>query len=348
MAENTAVAEKKAFTTSLSEWSNTITGLIVNDYKACGMELDDYSKECAIEAMTSIFNLVKNDPKSDMGKLDTSNLTGIVKRCANLKLNASAYPRECYFQLRNVNVGKDPQTGRDIWQKQVEMGIEGNGYDSLLSNYGKNVKQVYPHWIVKEGDKYIPPKHKGLSVTEPEWEEKGLSSKAVRVVYPVMLADGTVTYLSADRDSVKINLLAHVKQNMMNETFGICTDRYKATEKQKSEIKEKKNEVLNTLRACKTVDEMLECEIVKPFISGAWLDTPESMIQRKMCNNAIRKYPKNYDPMARQAILEMDDIYKTAQAEIKENENSVEFIEADAEVVAAEPENSMPDFMKGE
>jgi hypothetical protein len=355
MAENTAVAEKKAFTTSLSEWSNTITGLIVNDYKACGMELDDYSKECAIEAMTSIFNLVKNDPKSDMGKLDTSNLTGIVKRCANLKLNASAYPRECYFQLRNVNVGKDPQTGRDIWQKQVEMGIEGNGYDSLLSNYGKNVKQVYPHWIVKEGDKYIPPKHKGLSVTEPEWEEKGLSSKAVRVVYPVMLADGTVTYLSADRDSVKINLLAHVKQNMMNETFGICTDRYKATEKQKSEIKEKKNEVLNTLRACKTVDEMLECEIAKPFISGAWLDTPESMIQRKMCNNAIRKYPKNYDPMARQAILEMDDIYKTAQAEIEENENSVDFIEADAEVVsadaevvAAEPENSMPDFMKGE
>lgn len=348
MAENTAVAEKKTFTTSLSEWSNTITGLIVNDYKACGMELDDYSKECAIEAMTSIFNLVKNDPKSDMGKLDTSNLTGIVKRCANLKLNASAYPRECYFQLRNVNVGKDPQTGRDIWQKQVEMGIEGNGYDSLLSNYGKNVKQVYPHWIVKEGDKYIPPKHKGLSVTEPEWEEKGLSSKAVRVVYPVMLTDGTVTYLSADRDSVKINLLAHVKQNMMNATFGICADRYKATEKQKSEIKDKKNEVLNALRACKTVDEMLECEIAKPFISGAWLDTPESMIQRKMCNNAIRKYPKNYDPMARQAILEMDDIYKTAQAEIEENENSVEFIEADAEVVAAEPENSMPDFVKGE
>ena len=51
----------------------------------------------------------------------------------------------------------------------------------------------------------------------------------------------------------------------------------------------------------------------------------------------------------------MDDIYKTAQAEIEENENSVDFIEADAEVVsadaevvAAEPENTVPDFMKGE
>ncbi len=357
MAENTSVAEKKAFTTSLSEWSNTMTGLIINDYKAVGMDMDDYAKECAMEAMTSIFNLVKNDPKIDMRSLDTSNLRGIVKRCASLKLNASAYPRECYFQLRSVKVGIDPQTNKDIWQKQVEMGIEGSGYDSLLANYGKDVKQVYPHWIVKEGDKYIPPKHKGLSITEPEWEEKGLSSKAVMVVYPVMLIDGTVTYLSADRASVKINLLSHVKQNMINATFGICTDRYKATDKQKAEIKVKKDEILNALRACKTVDEMLECEIARPFISGAWLDTPESMIQRKMCNNATRKYPKNYDPMARQAQVEMDEVYQVAQAEIAENANTVEFIEGKADVVdatAAEvteeqaEDSTLPPFMQSE
>lgn len=230
-------------------------------------------------------------------------------------------------------MGTDPQTGKDIWQKQVEMGIEGSGYDSLLANYGKDVKQVYPYWVIKEGDKYIPPKHKGLTVTEPEWEENGLSDKAVRVVYPVKLSDGTVTYLSADRDSVKVNLLAHVKQNMINSTFGVCEDRYKATAKQKAEIKTKKDEILNALRACKTVDEMLECEIARPFISGAWLDTPESMIQRKMCNNATRKYPKNYDPMARQAQVEMDEVYQVAQAEIAENANTVEFIEDKADVV---------------
>lgn len=333
MAENTAVAEKKAFTTSLSEWSNAITGLIIDDYKSCGMDMDDYAKECAMEAMASIFNLVKSDPKVDMRNLDTSNLRGIVKRCASLKLNASAYPRECYFQLRNVKVGVDPRTNKDIWQKQVEMGIEGAGYDSLLANYGKDVKQVYPYWVIKEGDNYIPPKHKGLTVTEPEWKESGLSDKAVRVVYPVKLLDGTVTYLSADRDSVKVNLLAHVKQNIMNETFGICEDRYHATPKQKAEIKAKKDEILNALRACKTVDKMLECELARPFISGAWLDTPESMIQRKMCNNAIRKYPKNYDPMARQAQVEMDEVYQVAQAEISENANAVEFIEDKADVV---------------
>lgn len=357
MTENTAVAEKKAFTTSLSEWSNTMTGLIINDYKAVGMDMDDYAKECAMEAMTSIFNLVKSDPKINMGNLDTSNLRGIVKRCASLKLNASAYPRECYFQLRNVKIGVDPQTGKDVWQKQVEMGIEGTGYDSLLANYGKDVKQVYPYWVIKEGDKYIPPKHKGLTVTEPEWEESGLSDKAVRVVYPVKLLDGTVTYLSADRDSVKVNLLAHVKQNIMNETFGICEDRYHATPKQKAEIKAKKDEILNALRACKTVDEMLECELARPFISGAWLDTPESMIQRKMCNNATRKYPKNYDPMARQAQVEMDEVYQVAQAEIAENANTVEFIEDKADVVDSTAtevteeqaeDSTLPPFMQAE
>lgn len=339
MAKN-EVAEKKQFTTSLSQWSNEITGLIARDYEACGVQFDDYSKKCALEAMTSIYTLVKNDDKVNMGNLDTSNLRGIVEHCASLKLNASAYPRECYFQLRSVKVGND-------WQKVVEMGIEGAGYDSLLANYGKDVEQVYPYWVIKEGDTYIPPKHKGLEVTPPEWEENGLSDKAIRVVYPVKLKDGSVTYLSADRNSVKVNLLAHVKQNMMNATFGICADRYKATEKQKEEIKVKKDEILNALRACATVDDMLACEIARPFISGAWLDTPESMIQRKMCNNATRKFPKNYDPMARQAQIEMDEVYQQTQAEIIENANSVEFIEQ-SEESASEPqkaEQDLPEFM---
>lgn len=348
---------KKEFTTALSQWSNEITGLIARDYEACGVKFDDYSKQCALEAMTAIFNLVKNSPKlKDMNSLDTSNLRGIVERCASLKLNANAYPRECYFQLRNVKVG-------DGWQQIVEMGIEGAGYDSLLANYGKDVDRVYPYWVVKEGDTYIPPKHRGLEVTPPEWEEKGLSERAVKVVYPVKLTDGTVAYLTAEREGVRVNLLAHVKQNMMNETFGVCADRYKATDKQLAEIKEKKEEVLNALRDCETVDDMLKCEIARKFISGAWLDTPESMIQRKMCNNATRKFPKNYDPMARQAQLEMDDVYQEVQEEIEQNANSVLFeaIEEktepptmpkaqvkEKEPVKVEGEQELPDFMKAE
>ena len=39
---------------------------------------------------------------------------------------------------------------------------------------------------------------------------------------------------------------------------------------------------------------MLKCEYaVTPYVSAAWLDTPEAMIVRKMRNNAIKKFPKN-------------------------------------------------------
>lgn len=343
MAGNTQVAEKKEFTTNLSEWSNNITSLIARDYEACGVQFDDYSKQCAMEAMASIYSLIKTNPKVRMQDLDTSNLRGIVERCASLKLNSNAYPRECYFQLRNTKVGVDEQ-GKDIWQQMIEMGIEGAGNDAILSNYGKDVAQVYPYWVVKEGDTYIPPKHKGIDVTPPEWEEKGLSQRAVRVVYPVKLTDGTITYLIAERESVKINLLAHVRQNMMNETFGLVKGgkktRYDATPAELETIKIKKEEILDEMRKCATVDDMLQCEVAKPFMSGAWLDTPESMIVRKMCNNATKKFPKNYDSMASKAFMEMDETYQQVQEEIEENANSEYFIVDD--VISGDAEDKAP------
>lgn len=328
MAEN-KLAEKEAFSTSLSKWSNEITGLITRDYQACGVEFDEYSKKCAMEAMTAIYNLVKTNDKVNMNNLDTSNLRGIVEKCASLKLNANAYPREVYFQIRKIKSGTN-------YVDTVEMGIEGAGNDAMLQHFGKDVDTVYPCWIVKEGDTYTPPKYKGLNITPPEWEENGLSNKAVRVVYPVKLNDGTVVYLSADRDSVKVNLLAHIRNNLMNETFGICESRYKATDKQKQEIEAKKEEIYAALRECDTVDDMLACKPAQKYMSGAWLDTPESMIVRKMCNNAIKKYPKNYDSMASKAFMEMDETYQVVQDEIAENANKADFVDLD-NVIDLEP-----------
>lgn len=325
--EKTAVAEKKGYTTNLSTWSNTITNLVADDYNACGVVFNEYSASCAMEAITSIYNLSKAN-NYNLKNFDSSNLRSVVGRCASLKLNANAYPRECYFQIRKVNTGGE-------WIPTIEMGIEGAGNDALLRNFGVDVERVYPYWVVKEGDEYIPPRRKGIETTPPEWVEKGLSQKAIRVVYPVKLTDGTVIYLSAERESVKINLFAHIRNNLMNVTFGVCENRYKATEKQKKEIEAKKQEIYDALRDCETVDDMLACEIAKPHISAAWLDTPESMIIRKMCNNAIRKYPKNFDAMANKAYIEMDETYVQAQDEIVQSENSIEFVE-DVEIIDTE------------
>ena len=309
--------------TAVSQWTNSVTDLVARDFEICGVTFDEYSKQCAMGAMTSIYQLVNDSDKvKDLNSLDTSNLREIVGQCASLKLNANAVPRECYFQLRTKNVGGN-------FVQVVEMGIEGDGNDAMLRNFGLNVDTVYPCWLVKEGDDFVYPKHKGIELTPPKWEEKGLSQKVVRVVYPIKMKDGTMQYQIAERESVKGNLFAHVRNNLMNETFGICKSRYKATDEQKAQINEKKREILDALSACDTLEDMLACEIAKPYMSMAWIDTPESMIVRKMRNNITKKFTKNLNSMAKQSFNQLDETYVQVQEEIEENANAEEFIPDD-------------------
>ena len=337
--EKKEVAQKQEFTTALSNWTNTITGLVTRDFEQCGVEFDEYSKRCAMSAMSSIFQLVQNTDKTTMQDLDVSNLREIVEQCASLKLNANAVPREVYFQLRSKQInGK--------WEKVVEMGIEGDGNDALLRQFGNEVAKVHPCWIIKEGDEFTRPKRVGMEVTPPSWEQKGLSEKVVAVVYPVQLTNGSIEYLIAERESVKTNLIAHIRNNMMNETFGICKDRYKATPEQKQKIKEMKNQILNDVRACETLDDMLKCPSAQPYISAAWLDTPEQMITRKLRNNAIKKFPKDMNSMANHSLLQLDEGYKASREEITDNENAQPFEVDEGEVVDSQAVEVEPDFVK--
>lgn len=341
MVEKNEVAKKPEFTTGLSQWTNTITGLISRDFEQNGVQYDEYSKQCAMNAMGAIFQLVQNTDKADMNSLNTSNLREVVAQCASLKLNANAMPREVYFQLRSKQVNGQ-------WVKMVEMGVEGDGYDSMLRHFGDNIDTVYPVWLVKECDDFTYPRRRGINVEPAEWTPKGLSDKTVRVVYPIKLKDGSVDYLIAEREPVRTNLIAHIKNNMLNETFGICADRYKATPKQKEEIKVKKAEILSAIRECETLEDILNCEVAKPYISAAWLDTPEAMIIRKMRNNAIKKFPKNLNSMASNSLLQLDETYKASQEEIAQNENSQEFVVEDEAVVAESEavEVETPEFAK--
>ena len=341
MAQKKEVAQKQQFTTGLSNWTNTITGLVSRDFEQCGVSYDEYAKQCAMNAMSSIFQLVQNTDNTDMNNLNTSNLREVVAQCASLKLNANAVPREVYFQLRSKQINGQ-------WCKMVEMGIEGDGNDALLRQFGNNVDTVYPVWLVKEGDDFTYPRRRGIEVEPAEWIQKGLSDKTVRVVYPVKLKDGTVDYLIAEREPVRTNLIAHIRNNLLNETFGICENRYKATPKQKEQIKAKKEEILSVVRECETLEDILKCEVAKPYISAAWLDTPEAMIVRKMRNNAIKKFPKNLNNMASNSLLQLDETYKASQEEIAQNENSQEFVVEDESVVAESEavEIETPEFAK--
>lgn len=341
MAEKNEVAQKQEFTTGLSNWTNTITGLVSRDFEQNGVKYDEYSKQCAMNSMSAIYQLVQNTDKTEMKNLNTSNLREVVAQCASLKLNANAVPREVYFQLRSKQINGQ-------WCKIVEMGIEGDGNDALLRQFGNGIDTVYPVWLVKEEDDFTYPRRRGIEIEPAEWTPKGLSDKTVRVVYPIKLKDGTVDYLIAEREPVRTNLIAHIRNNMMNETFGVCADRYKATPKQKEEIKSKKEEILSVVRSCETLEDILNCEVARPYISAAWLDTPEAMIVRKMRNNAIKKFPKNLNSMASSSLLQLDETYKASQEEIADNENSQEFVVNEDNVVAESEavEVETPEFAK--
>lgn len=331
-----AVSEKKeiqAVQTGLSNWNNSVLARVREDYVSNGIEFDEDQSRCADHAMKSIYMLVTSSGKAP-SEFRLDNLQSIVEQVASLKLDSNAFPAECYFQIRNKKIGNN-------YVPTIEVGIEGPGHEAMLRNFGAGVKTVHPTWVIKEGDDFSFGRRKGLEVEPPSWEEKGLSNKVVRVVIPIEMQDGTVLYPSCDRNGIKGNLVAHIRNNLQNETFGICKDRYKATDKEKEQIAARKAEIMDPVNAYskddkKTLDDMLSLDIAKPYISIAWSDSTESMVTRKMINNIVRKFPKNMNTISNRSLMQTDEIYQAAQEEIADHENVETFTTDDIEVVDAE------------
>lgn len=325
MAKNEVSAQ--TYSTGLDKQIGAFLPMIEKQFMAEGQQFGEYARYCVVAAMGEIISMTHNagiEPKDISG----NNLNDILLSVARLQLNANAVPRECYFQIRSVNVAAKNQPAK--WEKQIEFNIEGDGYDSLVARYGRGVKKVHPFWAIREGDTYIPPKHRGIEVTPPEWEESG-QGKIVRVVYPIEYKDGHIEYHSAERADVAKNLAAHINNNMQNETFGICADRYKATDKQKEQIAAKKREVMDKVKELGTVEDILACEELKPFISPSYSEfqSQESMIIRKMRNNIMKKIPKDFGNAAVAHTYNMidDGVYREVQVEIAENANTIPFEE---------------------
>lgn len=310
---------KTTYKTQLTKVNETYLPMVINQLENNDIKLSEYSKSCVANAISAINNVLDtNGVTWGDASLDTNCVTQILLSVAALQLNASANPRECYFQLRNVAVkGAD---GKQVWKKKIEFGIEGAGNDSLLARFGRDVKKVFPRWLVREGDSFKYPRYTGVELSPPEWVPTG-NGKIVRVVYPILSTDGTVDYYIAERADVKRNLIAHISNNMMNETFGVCADRYKATDEQKQKIAEKKREILNKAKELE-LDALLDSVEFEKYISPAWREeqSRESMIERKLCNNICKKIPKNFASSFEAEIYNenSDETYKAYNEEYVE------------------------------
>lgn len=313
---------KKEFGTQLTKVNDTFMPLILSQMQKNSIEMSPYAKTCVLHAISSINSVLDKAGISwNSAELDKSTVSDILIKVACFQLNAAASPREVYFQTRNVK-GADGS-----WKKQIEMGIEGDGNDALLARFGRDVVEVGQFWKVREKDDFTYPTYSGLDMDPPKWTPKG-SGKIVRIVYPIIKSskDGKrhVEFYISEREDVIKNLIAHINSNMMNETFGFAESKRKATNDQKIKIEARKRELLKRANDL-GLDAALDDSELQPWISPAWTEfhSRESMIERKMRNNAIKKIPKDFGNGALETMFEetTDEVYRSTAREIRDNAN---------------------------
>jgi hypothetical protein len=264
----------ESYQSSLQKYQSLYLDSIQSQLSKNEIELTPYKKVCFYGAIETIDKVLKTQglaPKD----IDQSSLTAAFQYVVITELNPVA--GEMFFEVRNAIVRKEA-TG-DVWGKVLRYAPQGKGNDRLLKKYGANVKEVRQPWFVREGDTFSFPSHNGLEITPPQWTQRGLTGKVLFVVYPVIMNSGADEWLIADRESVANNLKAHIANNLLGK-----------------EHKEKRPAILAKI-ADKSLDEMLDDKELSYFISPSWLlsHSRESMIVRKMRNNAVRQMDLQYD-----------------------------------------------------
>lgn len=285
---------KTVLKTGLVKTQDIYMDMITAQMADYSIPLDAYQKTCIMNAVSAIQNLLdKDNIKLGDPLVDQSSVTQALLTVAALKLNAMASPREVYFQTRNFK--KKVDNAPDLWCKKIEIGVEGDGNDAILRHFGADIEFVGQYQVIYEKDTFAPPHYIGTKVEPYQYTPMGLSNVAMAVVYPIMKKGGIEQYHIAYRNGVKANLLSHISNNMMNETFGICVDRFKANDKQKDEIDAKKFELISATDSM-DLDQILAEPSLQKWIGPLWRGhNKEAMIIRKMRNNIVKHIPKNFE-----------------------------------------------------
>ena len=309
----------KSYTTALTKAQDVYTNMITNAFQGLNIEYTNYQKICVINAVTQMQTLAEKEGLS-LSRMNQSNVINILQTIAMLNLNLSSSPRECYIITRNV------QKKDGTWDKVFEMGIEGDGNDKILRQFGVNVKKVHNCWKVRENDGFTFPSFNGLEITAPTWSPK-YTGKIIRVVYPIEMDDGTVEYHISEREEVKVNLLAHISNNLMKSSA--------FAESKKVEIKKRLADL--------TLDKIFEDMDALTIMSPSWREqhSREAMIERKMRNNCIKKIPKDFTnafiEKAYESTFEDYDQYRE-----DERINKEEALEAEIETNANKEKIDIP------
>ena len=281
-------------TTAIAKYTKVFGDIVSDMGVKSGLTLSQTQRMNVTIGCQQIYKVCA-DNKIDTKALNQSQVSQVLFNLAVLNLNPSASPRQCYFTIRKNKTKNDK--GEWIETPTLELGIEGDGNDALVRKYGVGVKSLSAPFIVRENDEFTFPYFDGEKMVAPTWKPKSLTGKAILVFYVLKKDDGTIEYPMAARESVATNLKAHINNNL----FGV-------DDKTKNAILKKiepmtLEELLNdeSLRnvSYEKYDYLTKTkkEETKNLISPAWTSahSKEEMIIRKMRNNCLKKYPKNFD-----------------------------------------------------
>ena len=254
-----------------------------------GQDFTDYGKKCVINAIGGLLQYCKSQG-IELKQLDPTLLRLALQNIGYTELNYSANPSEVYFDIRKNG---------DYYIATIKP--QGAGNEKLTRKYGVGLVKdtgLKSPWLVREGDEFVLPTFDGLEMNPPKWTPKSLDGKVVAIVYPAQKIDGSVEYLMASRESVKANIIAQIRQNALykfkKKVKGQNGKEYEVPDKEKrDEFYKRVDAELENMK----VDEILAnpewLEWVNPTYSSG--GSKEQMIIRKMKNNALKNYPKEYD-----------------------------------------------------
>lgn len=348
MSNEITKAEKRELTGTM-KFQNELANELDVASTQMGASFSEYGKKCVVNAIAGLAVTCANQGIK-LTELDPTILKLALQNVGYTELNYAAIPSEIYFDLRKIT--KTDESGNEVTRYNIAIKPQGAGNEKLTRKYGVGLKKdvgLRSPWLIRENDEFELPSFSGIEMTPPKWKPKSLDGKVIMVVYPAIKVDGSVEYLMATREGIKANLIAQIRQNSL---YAFKKDVKKGDKTYKvndPEARDKFYEELNAYAESHKMEELLAepkyAEYVNPtYTSGG---SKEQMILRKMKNNALKNYPKEYDnAYIRDAV---EGMFEDVDDSLKEKPAKKDVVaKVEKEINAPQTSDAVSDFQVDE
>ena len=333
MSNEVVKKETKAVATTTTNSALTLQKQLVGELEKANREIandfTDYGKQCVVNCIAGIISFCKTN-KISFNSLDPVLLRLQLQNVGFTELNYATIPSELYFDVRKITNSKGEVSNA------LTIKPQGAGNEKLVRKWGVGIKPeigLHNPILIREGDEFVMPTYNGIEITAPIYRPKfeNANNKIVGVCYCIEKVDGTKEYLIATRESVKANLIAQIRQNSLYAFMK--TYKGKNGKEYETPDKEKRDEFykwLDEYTASMKVDDMLADEKLVAYINPTYTSggSKEAMILRKMKNNALKNYPKEYDNSAvANAVQDMFEEQDKSVLERKGGQNVINNVE---------------------